>query len=213
MRLKIQNANANATANAIIVKNVMRFYALGLYSKGNTFSWKMIIGKIFADTMNFTTMPYGGAHGGAEGFWWLRKLKNIHHFHEKPTFLKLQGGRSRWGAWWGAKMEGRMGGRIFAYMVGRWGGASDTCEPICSEKNGIFAMINLINTHPIAPPHTPPHDMTDEILKYNMSTSRGIKNHNFWTNIHVFMATYVCPSDLFLFWASNSSYETSEILP
>ena len=134
----------------------MRFYALGLYSKGNTFSWKMIIGKIFADTMNFTTMPYGGAHGGAEGFWWLRKLKNIHHFHEKPTFLKLQGGRSRWGAWWGAKMEGRMGGRIFAYMVGRWGGASDTCEPICSEKNGIFAMINLINTHPIAPPHTPP---------------------------------------------------------
>ena len=41
-------------------------------------------------------------------------------------------------------MEGRMGGRIFAYMVGRWGGASDTYETICSEKNEIFEFRNLI---------------------------------------------------------------------
>ena len=94
--------------------------------------------------MNFATMSYGGAHGEAESSSWLWKFKDFHHFHEKPTFLNLQGGRSRGGAWWGAKMEGRMGGRIFAYMVGRWGGASDTCEPICSEKNGIFEFRNLI---------------------------------------------------------------------
>ena len=129
----------------------------------------------------------------------LRKLRNFHYFHEKPTFLKLQGGRSRWSAWRGAKMVGRMGGRILAYMVGRWGGASNTCEPICSQKNEIFAMKNLITTQSIAPPHAPHHDMIYEILKYNMSTLSGIKNHNFWANIHVFMTKYCCTSDLLLF--------------
>ena len=74
-------------------------------------------------------------------------------------------------------------------------------------------MMNLINAQSVAPPHAPPHDMIAEILKYNMSTSSGIKNHNFWSNIHDFMATYVCPSNLLLFWASNSSYDTSENLP
>ena len=29
-----------------IVKNLMRFYGLGLYNKGNTFSWKMIREKV-----------------------------------------------------------------------------------------------------------------------------------------------------------------------
>ena len=74
-------------------------------------------------------------------------------------------------------------------------------------------MKNLINTQSIAPPHAPHHDMIYEILKYNMSTLSGIKNHNFWSNIHDFMATYVCPSNLLPFWASNSSYETPEIFP
>ena len=47
----------------IIVKNLMRFYGLGLYSKGNTFSWKIIIGKVWGYIMNFATMSYGGAEG------------------------------------------------------------------------------------------------------------------------------------------------------
>ena len=63
----------------------MRFYGLGLYSKGNTFSRKMIIGKIFADAMNFATMTYGGGMGGrmaSNGYGSWRKfiifMKNPH---------------------------------------------------------------------------------------------------------------------------------------
>ena len=74
-------------------------------------------------------------------------------------------------------------------------------------------MMNLINTQSVAPPHAPHHDVIDKILKYDMWTLSGIKNHDFWINIHVFMTTYVCSSDLLLFWASKSSYGTSENLP
>ena len=62
----------------------------------------------------------------------------------KPHIFEATSGAIKGGRMVGAKMEVRMGGRIFAYMVGRWGGASDTCEPICSEKNGIFEFRNLI---------------------------------------------------------------------
>ena len=69
-------------------------------------------------------------------------------------------------------------------------------------------MKNLINTQSIAPPH----DMIYEILKYNMSTLSGIKNHDFWMNTHVFMVTYASICEFLLFLASGSSYEMFKIL-
>ena len=94
--------------------------------------------------MNYTTLKYGGAHGGAHGgaeaFYGCRKLSDILDLHQKPTFLKLQGGRSRRGEWRGAQMAGRMAGRFFAYMEGRWRGAGGACEAIFSSKNVFFLM-------------------------------------------------------------------------
>ena len=68
---------------------------------------------------------------------------------------------------------------------GEWGGAPNTCKPFCSGKNEIFAMRNLIEIRVAAAPHV----VTYKILKYDLSTLSGIKNHNFWTNTHVFMFT------------------------
>ena len=65
------------------------------------------------------------------------------------------------------------------------GGAPNTCKPFCSGKSEIFAMRNLIEIRLVAPPHV----VTYKILKYDLSTLSGIKNHNFWTNTHVFMFT------------------------
>ena len=61
------------------------------------------------------------------------------------------------GAWRGAKMEGRMDGRFFVYMEGRWRGAQCACEAIFSSKNVIFEVEALFEHQTEAPLHAPPH--------------------------------------------------------
>ena len=92
---------------------------LGLYITRNAFSWKMIIWKVWALILNFTTMKHGGARGGAGSFWWLVNLSDSTEFWKIPTFLRLWEGRWWRGAWRGAKMEGRVEGRVLAYMARR----------------------------------------------------------------------------------------------
>ena len=85
----------------LIVTGLISYNRLGSYITRNAFSWKMIIGKVWALIVNFATMKHGGAHGGAETFWWPMKLSDIPQFREKPTFLQLQEGRSGRGVWRG----------------------------------------------------------------------------------------------------------------
>ena len=107
----------------IIVNDLIPNNRLGLYINRNAFSWKMIIWKVWALILNFTTMKHGGARGGAESFWWLVNLSDSSEFWKIPTFLRLWEGRWWRGAWRGAKMEGRVEGRVLAYMAGRQRGA------------------------------------------------------------------------------------------
>ena len=79
-----------------------------------------------------------GVHGGAEGFWWLRKLKNIHHFHEKPTFLKLHGWRSR-GAHGGAqKWRGEWVGEFSHTWWGDGGALQTPVSQFVAKKMGFL---------------------------------------------------------------------------
>ena len=104
--------------------------------------------------------------------------------------MKLQGGDQS-GAhggeqkWWGEWV-----GEFWHTWWGDGGAPKTPVSQFAAKKNEVFAMKNLINTQSIAPPHAPHHDMIYEILKYNMSTLSGIKNYNFWANVHVFMTKY-----------------------
>ena len=162
------------------MNGLIPYNRLGLYTLGNAFSWKMIIGKVWALIVNFAIMKHGGAHGGAETFWWLMKLSDIPKFCEIPTFLKLQEGRSRRGVWRGAKVEGR----FFVYMAGRWRGAQSSYRAFYSQKNVIFVIEVLIDAQWIAPRLPPRHNISHKISKYEMWPLTAMKNHCFWTNIY-----------------------------
>ena len=134
-------------------------------------------------------------------------------FMKHPHFWSYRGG-VKVGRMEGRKNGGANGWANFGIHGGAMGGRLKHMWANLQPKKWDFCNEEL-DQHSIdsAPLHAPHHDMIYEILKYNMSTLSGIKNHNFWANIHVFMTKYCCTSDLLLFWASNSSYDTSENLP
>ena len=155
---------------------------LGLHINGNAFSWKIIIWKVWALILNFTTMKHGGARGGAESFWWLVNLSDSSEFWKIPTILRLWEGRWWRGAWRGVKMEGR----VLAYMAGRQRGAGSTYTAFYTEKNVIFVIWALIDAQWIAPRLPPLHNMASRIVKYETRSSTTIKNHCFWIKTHFF---------------------------
>ena len=91
-----------------IVTGVISYNRLGSYITRNAFSWKMIIGKVWALIVNFATMKHGGAHGGAETFWWPMKVSDIPQFRENPHFYSYRrgdqggacGGAQKWRGEW-----------------------------------------------------------------------------------------------------------------
>ena len=147
-----------------IVNGLIPYNRLDLYITGNAFSWKMIIGKVWALIVNFALMKHGGAHGGAESFWWLMKLSDLPKIREIVTFLRLQEGRSRRGEWRGVKMEGRVVGRFLVHMVGRWRGAQSTHRAFYTQKKVIFVIECLIDAQWRAPRLPPLHKSDHRIL-------------------------------------------------
>ena len=65
-------------------------------------------------------------------------VMDLPQFWEKDTFSRLHEGRSWGGGWGGVEMEGRMGGRLLAYMVGRWGGVPIASKAFFNSKIAIF---------------------------------------------------------------------------
>ena len=98
----------------------------------------MIIGTFLALILNFSMVGHGGAYGGAFALYWPMKLMDLPQFWKKDTFSRLHEGRSWGGGWRGAEMEGRMGGRLLAYMAGRRGGVRYDYGAFFTSKNAIF---------------------------------------------------------------------------
>ena len=76
-----------------------------------------------------------------------RFVEEYRRFFEKHHIFKATGG---------AIMGGRMEGRFFVYMEGRWRGAQCACEAIFSSKNVIFEVESLFEHQTEAPLHAPP---------------------------------------------------------
>ena len=148
----------------------------------------MIIGRILALIVNFSAMQHGGAHGEAGALYWPMKVKDLPHFRQKPIILRPQKGRPR-------------------------GALSTPVERFLAKKTRFFTYEAFLSRDQRRPPHPPPHAMHYQILKYNVSTLTGIKNHLFWTNTHVCMCRNAPPSHFQPFWASESSRGGSKILP
>ena len=123
----------------IIVLRLIPYKKMGLYSQGNPFSWKMIIGTFLALILNFSMVGHGGAYGGAFALYWPMKLMDLPQFWKKDTFSRLHEGRS-----WGGRMEGRWnggadGGGDFCHTWGgRWEGVSIASKAFFNSKIAIF---------------------------------------------------------------------------
>ena len=87
------------------------------------------MGTFLALILNFSTVGHGGAYGGAFALYWPMKLMDLPQFWKKDTFSRLHEGRS-WGGGWG--------GRLLAYMVGRWGGVPIASKAFFNSKIAIF---------------------------------------------------------------------------
>ena len=95
----------------------------------------MIIGTFLALILNFSTVGHGGGIWGAFTLYWPMKLMDLPQFWKKDTFSRLHEGRS----WGGVEMGGADGGgRLLAYMEGRWGGVPIACEAFFGSKIAIF---------------------------------------------------------------------------
>ena len=92
------------------------------------------------DKRNFFSPDLELFNGGSWGvaLYWPMKLIDLPQFWKKDTFSRLHEGRSWGGGWGGAEMEGRMGGRLLAYMGGRWGGVPIAPKAFFNSKIAIF---------------------------------------------------------------------------
>ena len=113
----------------------------------------MIIGTFLALILNFSTVGHGG---GAFALYWPMKLMDLPQFWKKDTFSRLHEGRSWGGGWRGAEMEGRMGGRLLAYMGGRWGGVPIASKAFLTQKLRFFEMNVILIIKYWRPPMRPP---------------------------------------------------------
>ena len=109
---------------------------MGLYSQGNPFSWKMIIGTFLALILNFSTVGHGG------GVWGGVRLILAYEAHGFTSILeKRHIFKATWGAFMGGgRMEGCWNGGVFYFLYtlgklakrgGGWlpSGAIEGCYP------------------------------------------------------------------------------------
>ena len=88
----------------------------------------------------------------------------------------------------------KWGGDFWHTWGGDGGALSTPVERFLAKKTRFFTYEAFLSRDQWRPPHPPPHDVHYQILKYNVSTLTGIKNHLFWTNTHVCMCTNAPPS-------------------
>ena len=160
---------------------------MGLYSQGNPFSWKMIIGTFLALILNFSMVGHGGGV----------RLILAYEAHGFTSILeKRHIFKATWGAFMGGRMEGRWnggadGGATFGIHGGALGGASQLLlKHFLTQKLRFFEMNVILIIKYWRPPHAPPHNVTCEIWKYERWPWTTIKNHVYTIISHVYKLSW-----------------------
>ena len=108
-----------------IVLRLISYKTMGLYSQGNPFSWKIIMGTFLALILNFSTVGHGGAYG----------VVRLILAYEAHGFTSILEKRHIFKATWGAFMGG---GDFWHTWGGRWGGVPIASKAFFNSKIAIF---------------------------------------------------------------------------